>query len=324
MDDDPIIFSQFISSIGTILNNKCSNSKEVTLVKKQIQESYNTLATIFYEKSFLNWGMWDKNIYNEYTQLNFNFSTLCEYQDIYSQLLLYYLIRPLKKLHFFDRRLLEVGCGNGIGLRVSSEILQTRYALGVDLTYPLVNHAMSNFYKKNKVEYIQSDAECLPFEDCSFDIITNLESSHLYPRLELFFSEVERVLSVDGFFCYSDVLFPETVQTSRLEAFLNKSKTLKIIQKIDLTRMVQSSIYRRLFHNEEQLWSYITALYDNDREKLAIEFPALVLLMGAPFLPSCWLWFKKSRISTIAKEVYKASPWGKKNYFYYLIQKVNK
>ena len=42
------------------------------------------------------------------------------------------------------------------------------------------------------------DAEHLPFEDESFEVVTNMESSHTYPNLRAFFSEVRRVLAKGG------------------------------------------------------------------------------------------------------------------------------
>lgn len=50
------------------------------------------------------------------------------------------------------------------------------------------------------------DAEHLPVEDQSFDVVTNIESSHTYPNLRAFFAEVKRVLKTDGAFLYTDLL----------------------------------------------------------------------------------------------------------------------
>lgn len=68
----------------------------------------------------------------------------------------------------------------------------------MDLVSKLVLNANSNFYKENSINYISSDAENLPLANESFDIVTNLESSHLYPQIE-HFSEVDRILIPEGF-----------------------------------------------------------------------------------------------------------------------------
>ncbi|WP_454780451.1 class I SAM-dependent methyltransferase [Legionella sp. WA2022007384] len=317
-------YGQALKQIRSLLRRTMLHSSEVKLIKNQIQESYKSFAHIIFDKSFLNWGLWNKHVYKEYAALNFDFSKICTIQDIYSPLLVFYLIRPLIQRQFFDKKLLEVGSGNGIGLRVSSELLKTKYALGVDLTNELVKHAHHNFYQENKINYIQSDAEYLPFANNSFDIITNLESSHLYPQIELFFSEVERILSPNGFFCYSDLNIKDKLQAQKLDEYLKTSKTLKVIQKVDITRMVQSAIFHRLVVNEKKILPYIHSMLDDDEEGMSSELSDFVGSMGLAFLPWWVFLFKKSSLSRIAKKERKKNLiYGKKLYFYYLIQKVN-
>ncbi|QMT59468.1 class I SAM-dependent methyltransferase [Legionella sp. PC997] len=312
-------YGQALKQIRSLLKLGNPHPSEVKLIKNQIQESYKSFAHIIFDKSFLNWGLWNKKVYNEYASLNFDFSKICTIQDIYSPLLLYHLIRPLIRMQFFDKKLLEIGCGNGIGLKVSSLLLKTKYALGVDLTKELVNHAYQNFYKENTINYIQSDAEHLPFENNSFDIITNLESSHLYPQIELFFSEVERILSPNGFFCYSDLNIKGKLQAKKLDEYLETSTTLRVIQKVDITRMVQSAIYHRLIVNEQKILAYINSMTSEDEE-----LQDFVSSMGLAFLPWWFFLFKKTSLRHIAKkERKKTLIYGKKYYFYYLIQKVS-
>ena len=50
------------------------------------------------------------------------------------------------------------------------------------------------------------DAEHLPLEDGTFDVVTNVESSHTYPNLRAFLTEVRRVLTKGGLFLYTDLL----------------------------------------------------------------------------------------------------------------------
>ena len=314
-------YSEAARRLGVVLKQECFNSSEEQMVKSCIQESYDTWGNMIYDKAFLNWGLLDKKIQVEYQALNFNFSTLCKFQDINSQLLLYTLIRPLVKAHVFDKRLLDIGCGNGIGLKLGSNLLKAKYALGIDLVNKLVINATTNFSETDKVNYIQSDAENLALASESFDIITNLESSHLYPKIEHFFSEVERVLAPGGFFCYADIHLENKQQAERLEAFLKTRKNLKIVQKYDLTKMVQASIYQRLITNEDSFYKTALALFgDNFRA----EVPSLAGAMGLSFLPWWKRWFKHPDLKYVAKNARKDKYWGKKYFFYYLIQKGSK
>ena len=54
------------------------------------------------------------------------------------------------------------------------------------------------------LDFVQGDAENLPFPDESFDAVINVEASHIYPHFERFLSEVARVLRPGGHFLYAD------------------------------------------------------------------------------------------------------------------------
>jgi len=217
--------------IGFVIMHHCLDDTEVSFNKKIIQDSYTLWSNFAYEKSFLNWGIWDQKIYDEFKKLQYDYSSIDTVQDIHSILFLYYIIKPLIENRFFNKRLLDIGCGNGIGLKMASQLLNTKYALGIDLTHNLLKHAQNNFYSEGQINFLQSDAEQLPLENNSVDIITNTESSHNYPRIEHFFSEVDRVLTPGGYFCYTDIHVPLKSQIQTLELYLKKNPHLKIIQK---------------------------------------------------------------------------------------------
>ncbi len=312
---------------ANILINKVLDSppivdgKENLLAKKTVQEGYTFIATNIYNKTFLNWGLWDKKLYKEYCDLHYNFSTLCPYQDPLSPLLLYFVLRPLIQQFFFNKRILDVGPGNGISLKMSSQLLKTNYALGIDLTYQLVCNASNNFYTENKLNFIQGDAEHLPLENESFDLITNIESSHLYPHIELFFAEVFRVLTPGGFFCYSDLERPNKLQSERFDAFLESRKDLRIIMKQDITKLVQNAIYMRLITNEKKFTQNCVSMFGTEPNILAVETRFLAASMGIGFLP-WWKVLRNPVIRSIAKAARADLHWPKKHYFYYPIQKI--
>jgi ubiquinone/menaquinone biosynthesis C-methylase UbiE len=54
------------------------------------------------------------------------------------------------------------------------------------------------------LDFVQGDAQNLPFPDQSFDAVINVEASHIYPDFERFVGEVGRVLRPGGHFLYSD------------------------------------------------------------------------------------------------------------------------
>ena len=54
---------------------------------------------------------------------------------------------------------------------------------------------------------MQGDAQNLPLEDKTYDVVLNVESSHRYPDFKSFLSEVSRLLKPDGYFLFTDFRF---------------------------------------------------------------------------------------------------------------------
>lgn len=109
------------------------------------------------------------------------------------------------------RKILDVGCGRGGTIY----LIQTHYkpiaTVGLDLSTEGIAYC-NRIYDYENSRYINGDAENLPFADESFDIVTNIESSHNYPNRFAFYDSVYRVLRPGGFFLYSDVLPVEMLQ----------------------------------------------------------------------------------------------------------------
>jgi phthiocerol/phenolphthiocerol synthesis type-I polyketide synthase E len=101
--------------------------------------------------------------------------------------------------------ILDVGCGRGGTVSVLNKFFGPAALTGVDLSPVAVNFCQ-NTHTGPSLSFREGDAENLPFEDSSFDGITNVESSHSYPQIENFYSEVHRVLRPGGHFLYTDVL----------------------------------------------------------------------------------------------------------------------
>lgn len=53
----------------------------------------------------------------------------------------------------------------------------------------------------------------MPFADDSFDLILNIESSHLYRDCQQFFEECTRVLRENGFLCWADLRYTNQVSS---------------------------------------------------------------------------------------------------------------
>ncbi|SDB90907.1 class I SAM-dependent methyltransferase [Williamwhitmania taraxaci] len=115
---------------------------------------------------------------------------------------LYHLIGSATDLKGKD--IVEVGCGRGGGLSYIVNTFSPATALGVDLNKRAAKFC-SKHHNKQGLSFAQGDAQDLSFiADGSFDAIINVESSHRYPRMDLFLKEVHRVLRPGGYFLYTD------------------------------------------------------------------------------------------------------------------------
>ncbi len=101
------------------------------------------------------------------------------------------------------RDVLDVGCGRGGTICVLHKYFGIKTAVGVDLSVAAIAFCKETHRFAN-TRFVQADAEDLPFDGASFDAVTNIESSCVYPNVFAFYSEMFRVLRPDGKFLYTD------------------------------------------------------------------------------------------------------------------------
>ena len=99
---------------------------------------------------------------------------------------------------------LEVGSGRGGGASYLSRYLQPLSVTGLDFSQEAVD-LCSRHRKAPGLAFIRGDAQSMPFPDSSFDSVINIESSHCYPSMGKFLSEVHRVLRPGGSFLFADL-----------------------------------------------------------------------------------------------------------------------
>lgn len=104
-----------------------------------------------------------------------------------------------------DQRVLEIGCGRGGGAKMLHQTLQPTHYVATDLSQKSIEFCQQH-HQAEGLEFVQADAQKLPFADDSFDVVINVESSHCYKNMKSFIREVHRVLRRGGAFCFCDVL----------------------------------------------------------------------------------------------------------------------
>jgi SAM-dependent methyltransferase len=102
------------------------------------------------------------------------------------------------------KRVLEVGCGHGGGASYLVRTLRPASYTGLDLNGAAIAFCRRRHDLPN-LDFVQGDAEKMPFPDQSFDAVINVESSAAYPHFSRFLAEVGRVLRPGGHFLYTDL-----------------------------------------------------------------------------------------------------------------------
>ena len=103
---------------------------------------------------------------------------------------------------------LEVGCGRGGGCAYIRSHLDAATVTGLDFAAHNITLCRKR-YDGDGLFFVAGDALDLPFPDCHFDAVVNIESSHCYPSMPTFLAEVKRVLCFGGHFLYADLRSPE-------------------------------------------------------------------------------------------------------------------
>jgi SAM-dependent methyltransferase len=100
------------------------------------------------------------------------------------------------------QRVLDVGCGTGVVALTAA--LRGADVVGLDLTPELLERARENARTVNvDVEWIEGDAEALPFPDNSFDTVLS-QFGHIFaPRPDVATAEMLRVLKSGGTIAFS-------------------------------------------------------------------------------------------------------------------------
>jgi ubiquinone/menaquinone biosynthesis C-methylase UbiE len=143
---------------------------------------------------------------------------------------------------FDGKDILEIGSGRGGGAFYMKHHLKPQSVTGVDYSNNAVAFCRER-YKVDGLSFVKGDAEKLAFDDDSFDVIVNIESSHGYRSMDRFLSEVKRVLKPGGYFLFADIrgkiYFDYTVLRRQ---FINSG--LLLLKEEDITHAVLAAMER--------------------------------------------------------------------------------
>lgn len=144
----------------------------------------------------------------------------------------------------------EVGCGRGGGAEFIARYLNPSQMIGVDLSKNVIEFC-SQVYDQDALSFQTGDAQDLPFESESVDVLINVESSHCYGSMAAFLSEVYRVLRWGGTFLLADFRRAEvmddlrsTLLGSGLSLVKERDITPNILRAMDLDHPRRTSFIK--------------------------------------------------------------------------------
>jgi SAM-dependent methyltransferase len=116
-------------------------------------------------------------------------------------------------------RLLDVACGTGVVALTAARA--GAHSSGVDLTPELIARANENAaLMKLEVDFKVGDAEALPYDDASFDVVLSQFGHMFAPRPDVTVKELFRVLKPGGTLAFST--WPPELFTGRMFALTGK------------------------------------------------------------------------------------------------------
>lgn len=105
-------------------------------------------------------------------------------------------------------KILDIGCGNG---NLFTFLPDGKYELfGIDFSENMISEAKKNC--KTKASFIVADAEKLPFDDNTFDIVVCNASFHHYIHPNIVLEEMNRVLKIGGKVLIGDPYIPKGIR----------------------------------------------------------------------------------------------------------------
>jgi len=145
-----------------------------------------------------------------------------------------------------NKTILDIGCGRGGGVYTYNKYFNFKEIYGCDLNKMNIDFCIKNH--SNKIKFNQYSAEKTKYNDKQFDIITNLESSHDYEDIVLFFEEIKRILKDGGIFIYADIFYDQEELDYVVSLLYNNFHE---IEALDITENVKNSCIDNLIYFDE-------------------------------------------------------------------------
>lgn len=129
--------------------------------------------------------------------------------EIYDRLLVPLIFEPYaahlaeQAAGYQPNAVLEVAAGTGVVTRALTSRLPKARVVASDINQPMLVFARARHPHPDRVEWKQADAQALPFEDQSFDLVACQFGAMFFPDKIQAYREARRVLKPDGVFLFN-------------------------------------------------------------------------------------------------------------------------
>jgi ubiquinone/menaquinone biosynthesis C-methylase UbiE len=163
----------------------------------------------------------------------------------------------VKDIDLQNKDIVEVGCGRGGGGAFLLRYKNLRSYAGIDLSETAIKWCNRQLQFAN-ASWTQGLADALPVPDNSVDVVVNVESSHCYPSMEKFLSEVRRALRPNGYMAFCDIRRSSGVD--KLDANITASG-LQVIKRYEITHQVLDALDHVTHLRDSQITSVFPAMF---------------------------------------------------------------
>ena len=144
----------------------------------------------------------------------------------------------IRDIELEGKEVLEVGSGRGGGASWIARTYAPAQLTGLDYSAAAVKLCNRMYGTQENLNYVEGNAMKLQFDDESFDVLYNVESSHCYSDMDAFINEAYRVLKPGGYFAWTDFRDEKTMNSIR--TMFNKANFEKL-KDTDITCLLYTS-----------------------------------------------------------------------------------
>jgi len=121
---------------------------------------------------------------------------------------------------------LEIACGTGVVTRAyAPKLLPNARYVATDLNQPMIDYATKLQSPDDRISWHKADAQALPFENATFDVVCCQFGAMFFPNRQLAYREAKRVLKSEGCFLFNvwdrieENVFADDVTSALAELF---------------------------------------------------------------------------------------------------------